>query len=156
MSLRTQHGFLLIELLIVVAIGGLLGGVGILALENQMPKYHLNRATNQIAWDIMASRREAIRDRSRVKLYFANDHEYRICYDADGDDTVTNCEGNGQFKDIQTKSRDVTFSATYDPLFLPRGIITNGTIRLTNSAGTKEVVVAITGRVRVNWVQANN
>lgn len=161
MFLRTQQGFTMTELIIVVAIIGILGAVGILAINSQMPKYRFNGAVDQVAWDLLRARRDAIKEQRRSQVFFTSDHTYSICYDANGDGSVTlsPCEGSGVSKDIQTNYYGVTFSSTGNPVFLPRGMVQHilSDIVVTvpspspSSFPDKTVTIArITGRITVD------
>jgi len=58
-------------------------------------------------------------------------------------------EGTVQVRDIQYDYPGVTYTATADPIFLVNGIAYGTTVTLANTSGTKKVVVATTGRVKI-------
>ena len=145
------EGFTLIELLIGIAIIAILASVSVPSFKPIMTKYRLDGAARQLMGDLMAARMKAVSQNRNVEIFFSNNHQYRICDDADGNGTVSNCEGNAQFKDIQTNFSDVTFSSNKNPIFSPKGTAANlPSITLTNSSGSKTITIAITGRVKIN------
>lgn len=150
--MRQVRGFTTIELMIVIAIFGILAAVAIPGFVSQMPRYRLNGAARQVMGDLMWARMQAVSLNRRVKVFFFNNHEYKICDDADNNGTVADGEGDVQVKDIQDNYHDVTFdlTATADPVFSPRGTATNRTITLTNSNGSKSITISIAGRVKIN------
>ncbi len=146
-----QAGFTLIELMVVIAILGVLAGIGIPSYITYLPKSRLNGATSTIMADLMGARMKASKLNRKVKVYFIDSHQYRICDDADNNGTVGSTEGDAVLKDIQAEYSDVSFSANRDPIFSPRGTASNfGSIVVTNSSGTKTLAVSITGIVRIS------
>ncbi|MGQ4809559.1 hypothetical protein NKDENANG_02977 [Candidatus Entotheonellaceae bacterium PAL068K] len=148
--LWNPRGFSLIELVVVIAVIGILAGILASNLISQMPKYRLNGATRQLAWDLMAARIQAIGRNRKSKVFFPNNHQYKTCYDANNDGTVDDCEGNGLTKDIQRYYSDVTIIPNNEPIFLPKGTVTNlPSIIVSNPAGSKIITISIAGRVKI-------
>jgi type IV fimbrial biogenesis protein FimT len=143
-----QSGFTLIELIVIIAIVAIFAGIAIPNFLSYMPKYRLNGAARQIMGDLMAARMKAVKENNRFRVLFLDNHQYKIL----DDDNNNNAEDSGEWtniKDIQSEYSDVTFSATANPIFYPRGTAYGSTITLTNSTGSKYVKVAITGRVKI-------
>lgn len=152
MNLPGNHrGFTLTELMIVVALMAILAAIAVPSIMAQMPKYRLNGAARQVLGDLVAARMQAVSLNKRVKVFFDNNHQYRICDDANSDGTVADGEGNVQTKDIQTEYHDVIFASNNDPIFQPNGTASNlATITLSNTSGSRSITISSAGRVRIN------
>ena len=149
---KQAKGFTLAELMVVIAIIGITTAIAIPYFVGQMPRYRLNGAARQVMGDLMWARMEAVSQNRKVKVFFlSNNHEYKICDDADNNGTVADGEGDVRLKDIQDEYHDVTISSNNDPIFLPRGTATSlPTITLTNPSGSKTITISIAGRVSIS------
>jgi type IV fimbrial biogenesis protein FimT len=148
---RNQLGFTVTELFIVIALISILAVIAIPNIMNEIPKYRLNGAARQVVGDLMQARMKATRLNRKVKIYFTAGNQYRLCDDIDNDGTVDNCEGDAKVWNIEDNFKGVTLTSNNNPIFNPRGTASNlATISVANTAGTKSITVAITGRVRVN------
>lgn len=148
--LGNRRGFTLIELLIVTAIIGIMAGVMAYGFERQLPKYRLNGATRQVAWDLMEARTQGIRYNRSVTLTIPNDSVYTIWIDKNSDDVVD--PGEEKQKDLHDDHHDVSFVmgslVVTNPLFTSRGTssaISN--ITLINPSGSKNISIDISGVV---------
>jgi Type II transport protein GspH len=99
----------------------------------------------------MGARMKAVSQSRKVKVFFPDPHQYKICDDANNDGSVDDCEGTAQIKDLQSSYAGVSVSATLNPLFSPKGSTANyTTITLTNTSGSKTITIEITGHVSIN------
>ncbi|MDY0188167.1 MAG: GspH/FimT family pseudopilin [Syntrophus sp. (in: bacteria)] len=147
---RTR-GFTLIELMVVIAIMAIMAAIAAPNFKSFMAQRRLNGAARQVMSDLMAARMKAVTINQKVKVSFTGNHAYEIWNDANSNGTVADNEGDDVAKDIQVDYHDVTFSSTANPVFDPRGTAAAlATVTLTNSAGSKTVSVAITGRVVIS------
>ncbi len=136
--------------MIVVALLGILAAIAAPNLQPYMAQRRLNGAARQIMSDLMAARMKAVSLNQKVKVSFGSNHTYQIWNDADGDGTVDT--GEATVRDIHPDYHDVTFSASADPVFQPRGTVSPySKITLQIPAGSKKYVkVASTGRVKID------
>lgn len=149
-SYPKMSGFTLLELMVSMAIMGVLAGIAIPNYISYLPKARLNGAASTVMADLMAARMKAVKLGKRTKAFFIDTHQYKICDDANGDGTVADGEGDVFLRDIQSEFSDVTFSSTNNPIFHPRGTATNlATVTFQNSSGTKSLTVNIAGTVRI-------
>ena len=148
---RKKSGFSLMELIVVIAIIALMAAIGIPNFINWLPKRRLSGATRMVFGDLSSARMKAVNLNRRVKVFF-DDHQYRICDDANNSGGVDDGEGDNVVKDIQNNHADVTFDlgSTADPVFNPRGTATNRTITLQNDSGSKSITISIAGRIKIN------
>jgi type II secretion system protein H len=143
---KALSGFTLLELMIVIAIVGIMAGIGIPNLLSYIPKARLNGAARTVLVDLMATRMKAVKTSVNTRISFTSNHEYLMCDDAD----VCDSADDGVLKDIQDQYSDVTFTFPHIPTFLPRGTGSSATITVSNPSGSKTITVSITGRVKIN------
>jgi type IV fimbrial biogenesis protein FimT len=144
--LRDAHGITVVDLVIGVAVIGILAAIALPNLQPLLTKYRLNGAARQVMGDLMASRMKAVSQHRKFKIFLCNSQAYKICDDANADDSVDNCESSAYVRDLQATYPGVSVSATTDPVFTAKGTASGTTtITLTNSHGTKSVAVAMTG-----------
>ena len=147
-----QSGFTLTELIVIIAIVAIFAAIAIPNYLAWLPKSRLNGAARQVMGDLMAARMKAVSQNNEFKIFFlANGHDYMILDDDDNDGTADGGEWT-ETKDIQNQYHDVTFSATNNPIFHPRGTASplGTTITLSSSSGSKKYVkIRYTGRVKI-------
>jgi type IV fimbrial biogenesis protein FimT len=145
-----QQGVTLLETMITLTIVGILVSVAVLLYVGQVPQARLNGAARQVMSDLMLARRQAVSRSQQVRVYFPDDQQYKICYDANGDGMVTDCEGNAAAKDIQATYDGVTISANQNPVFHPRGTVSPmATITVKNATGSRDITISSAGRIRI-------
>ena len=133
MRTRSGMGFTLIELMIVIAIVGILSTIAIPNLANYIAQRRLNGAARMVMSDLMAARLKAVSINQKVKVSFVSDHTYEIWNDANGDGTVADNEGEDLLKDIHPDYYDVTFSSNTSSVFIPNGSVLTATDGTDNS-----------------------
>ncbi len=149
---KTARGFTLIELMVVIALIGILTAIAIPSYQTFMVRSRLKGAARQVMSDLMNARMTAVSLNQKVKVHIEGDgHTYKIWSDANNDGTVASSEGVNISKDLHQDYHDVALTTTNDPIFNPRGAASAiGTVTVTNSAGSRDIAVAISGRVAVS------
>lgn len=150
MKIFSRKGFTLLEIMIVIAIMGIMATMAVPSYQTFMAQRRLNGAARQVMSDLMAARMQAVSQNNEFKVFFLDNHRYMILDDDDNDGTADTGEVK-QTKDIQTDYYDVTFNPIpgTDPVFQPRGTASNMTIILANSTGTKTITISTAGRVKI-------
>jgi len=149
---KNESGFTLAELMVTIAVLAVMAMIAIPAFMSWMPGMRLNGAARQIMGDLMAARMKAVKQNNRFRVFFNSPgtNEYQIL----DDDNNNNSADSGEAittppKNIQDNYPDVSFSATTNPIFYPRGTAYGTTVTVTNPSGSKYVKVATTGRVKI-------
>lgn len=148
MTRPVNKGFTMLEIVIVVTMFGIVAAIAIPNMIGQMPRYRLKGAARQIMGDLMWARMQAVSQKNEFKVFFVNDHEYKILDDDDNDGKADSGEWT-EIKDIRHRYHDVSISMTANPIFFPRGSASIGTITVTNPGGSKKVKIHLTGRVKM-------
>jgi hypothetical protein len=145
-----HHGISVVGVLISMTIISLMAGMAGFNLLGQAPNYRLNGAMRMLAWELMALRMQALREKHDITVTFISDSQYKIWNDRDDDDSPD--MGEEHIKNIQEKYADVTFTASPNSTtFSTTGAVPNPlAITLVNTAGTKNITVTIAGMIKVN------
>ncbi len=142
-------GFSLLGQLVTLALAGIMLAVAVPGYLKVMPRHRLNGAVRLLTGDLMWARMKAIQRNNRHRIFFLNDHRYRILDDADNDGAADPGEWT-LTRDLRDDYPDVVMTSTNNPVFSPRGTASRlATITLTNTAGSKRVSISIAGRVRI-------
>jgi type IV fimbrial biogenesis protein FimT len=143
-------GFTLMEMMVVLAVMAVVSAIAIPSFMSLLPAMRVNGAARQVMGDLMDARMEAVKQNHEFKVFFLNNHEYKILDDNDNDGIDDGGAEISRTIDIQDNYSDVTLSDTGDPIFSPKGTATAlSAITVQNSSGSKTVSISIAGRVKV-------
>jgi type II secretion system protein H len=147
-----RKGFTLIELMIVIAIIGILSAVALFGWRGYQDNVNLRTAARDVVTDISACKQRAVSEGVQYCMQFTDGSpNYSINTSSCGAPTQT------QAKNLTSFGSGLTISNTNfnsdQVSFLPRGTLTStGTIVLTNSKNsTATITINITGRAYVSF-----
>jgi prepilin-type N-terminal cleavage/methylation domain-containing protein len=161
MSIRTQirrhNGFSLVELLIVIAIVAIIGGIAAFSWQRYVNNANLRTAAREIVSDIEQYRAKAISEnRIYIIKFFPDSNSYYIIY-ADPTATHPLVFITKMMSDFGSGIRltNANYIDSLDSnwiMFEPRGTVTAGMTTLTNSrASTATITSNITGKSVVQF-----
>ncbi len=145
----SRRGFTLLELVIAVALVGVLSAVAVPSVQRQIALWRIGAAARQVVMDLKSARARAIAGGAAERVHFAV---------PGGTYQLERQRPGGSYAAIAPATRlpdgvrVVDCTATGDGIgFRPRGYaMTFGTVTLRNASGDeRRVVVDIAGRMRV-------
>jgi type IV fimbrial biogenesis protein FimT len=155
MKIFSKKGFSLLEIMIVIAIIGIMAVVAVPNFQTFLAQRRLNGATRQIAMQLMQARSEAITTNKKIIVSVSsNNHQYAFVTDNDGDETISSGDTTGTTRDIYPDYFDVTFTTNFNPVFRSDGTGKNPTIYVTSSmlgsALKKTITISTAGRIKIS------
>jgi prepilin-type N-terminal cleavage/methylation domain-containing protein len=106
----SDHGFTVIELMVVLAVAVIVMGVALPNMMSWLPTYRLSAGARQLAGDLQLARMKAISQNTKYRLRFTTATSYEFEKESGG-----------------------TFSTESGPFSLPDGITVTGTTPFTTS-----------------------
>jgi len=161
--LLSEKGFTLVELIIVVALLAILGGIANLLMPPMLSNYYLDAAIKQLSLDLLVYRERAISEGTQFRVTFdvANNRYLIDRETATGSGVWTNPDNTadpnpltvsvvpsgGQGYGIQFGASVVDGSSI---VFAPRGITAGGAnLSVTNGSKTGSFTLSFTGKIGV-------
>ena len=137
MVFNTRDGFSTIELVVALALVGILAAIALPGWSRLLPSYRLDGSVRQVQSELHGIKMRAAAQNTKLQLaYLADASQYMI--QSDGKVLATKPLAEGI---VITKAGSISFS--------PRGTADANRVRLRSSTGLcKQVVVSATGRVR--------
>ena len=156
---ETPSGFTLLEVMITVAIIGILVALGTASLSTLLPKMRLRSATRDVLANIEETKMEAIERGNECTIDFSALNSYTICQE---NDSTAGCNATTDIiiKTVDLASRydnhiflyDPSFSShkyvNFDKLGLPDGTFGHVFCKNNNNS-TKKIVVGFNGNVKI-------
>ena len=152
MKTFNKTGFTLLELMIVVAVIGIVSAIAAPNYIDYMAERRLKGAARMVMSDLMLARQKAVSQNHEFKIFFNGDQiTYTILDDTNNNGTADTGEAT-EVRNIRNDYYDVSFSASANPIFYPRGTAGGTTVTLTSArtGASKCVMVGLTGRVKID------
>ena len=143
MRIRKGNGFTLVELMIVIAVMGIMTAIAIPSYQTFMAQRRLNGAAREVMSDLMAARMKAIKVNRDVRVDFSTGGGSQYTIDVGDAEAVT--------KNVQNHYSGVTVQSTVTSvIFKSTGWAGANTIIVNNSLGSKTITISTAGRVRIS------
>lgn len=151
MKIFNKNGFTFIELMIVVAIIGVVAAIAAPNFSQYMAQRRINGAAREIYADLAFVRTQAISMSRWVALKIDANDQYTIFHD-DNRDGIIDAGETISTKGLHPNYYDVTFSTPPGAsiVFYPNGTGSTGTLYIAGPAGSKSIIISSAGRVRIN------
>jgi len=148
--MMNDKGFTVIELLIIVAIMGVLSSIGIPSFYKQILHYRLNGAVRDLVSDLRWARSLAITSGEKVNLLLDPSNERYYIEKTSNPQNPIN--GIREYKNAYPGVDIVSSSGGNQITFEPRGTTASWTtIKIRNSIGEeRKITVIATGRIKIN------
>jgi prepilin-type N-terminal cleavage/methylation domain-containing protein len=157
--MNNKKAFTLVELMVVIAIIGIIGLIAAPNLVTGLPKYRIKRAARDITSKIRSARSEAIKTSSNITIKFnTTTNKYKIGEDWYPNGSLSDHYGSGVSFGVGNSgaSSECTLGENNDGkiTFNSRGILSDadhaGEIYLTNTEGTSyRIVINTAGSIHL-------
>jgi len=162
---KDAKGFSLVELMAVVAVGGLILAIGIIGYLSRAPNRRLQTAASELYGNMQQVRLQAVKDGRSRRIRFGTNSYYR------DDNNNKVCDPDEKRMDI-TKYRDVSFGGgsakknwNGDPIaqasyitFSPEGTANSCTVYLQSISDPLEsfaITSQTSGALKIRWFDGN-
>ncbi len=146
-----QCGLTLTEVMVTLAIIGLLASVGLPTYAAHLPRYRLHAAARQVLSDLLLARKSAMSELHVVRLQFREPQHYQLWQDRNHNRRLD----TGEVTLKSLSKHGVTLQSTNDPRFHPTGTVTDlPTIILTHTSAPTRLrrclSISIAGRIKLS------
>lgn len=160
LSKKRSGGFSLIEVLVVIAVMGILSTVSFAGIRALIPRWRLNNAARTLRADLLDAKTRAARDMREIRVRFPNSNNYviergnariasTVWVPANISGEIASRNYSVDYPGVST----VIASTTSPIIFRPNGTINpvngNATITITNGEQNRSLEVSMAGRVRI-------
>jgi type IV fimbrial biogenesis protein FimT len=151
MKKRSVGGFTIIEIMIVIAIIGIMVGIAAPNFMDYLKSRRLSGATMQLYVDLMNARQQAVTQNKWVSLRIENTHQFKIFTDGNKNGAIDTGE-NVVTQDLHPDYGDVTFTTAAGTIFAfyPNGTAGSATLGLAGASGSKSITISTAGRVKIS------
>jgi prepilin-type N-terminal cleavage/methylation domain-containing protein len=146
--IHKKKGFTLLELIIVIALMGIIMMIALPGIQTWMSKCRLNGAARQIMADLTYARMMAVSENHPFVVTVLNNRQYTIL----DDDNANGSADTGEkiiSKDIKSNYPCCILSANGNFTFYPSGLAFGATCTVANPSGYRNVYVSSGGMVRI-------
>nr|MBC8362435.1 GspH/FimT family pseudopilin [Candidatus Desulfatibia profunda] len=148
--MRQNAGFTVFELLIVIAIAGVLTAIAVPNFLGYQYSYRLKGAISTLRGDLYGTKMLAIKRGVQYKVVFTADgYQIQRGTSSSGTFTLDQTEITRNFAD-EYPGVTADTAATANPVFSPRGTATPVTITLKTSQKSQTITISLAGRIKVN------
>jgi len=134
---RSQRGFTLIEVLVAMAVFGILSSLAAITLGSLAPKFDLDNAARSAAMAMTRAKVQAITRGHATKITL------------EGGVFTTKDEATGEYIGDGEFSSALTLSGTDEYVFSPLGTASAGPLTLSNGEHSRDIVVGLIGTVEI-------
>jgi len=148
---RTQTGFTLLELIVVISVISIMGLLAIPHFKTMKDRFQLSGATRKIMQELTSARMRAVSRHCNIRIKILDDHNYRIWTDRNRNNVIDT--GEEVSRDIRNDYPGVSLYrfVTLDTIvFNPKGAADQFfLLGLKNAGGWKNISTNITGRIKI-------
>lgn len=153
--MKAEKGFSIIELLVTLAVFGIMLSTGVSSFMDLMPGYRLNGAARQLKSDLMLARMRAVNQNNQFVLMLDPQGKSYSIIDDDNGNGIADTGESVSVKDLSTVYSGVQLSSVTTISFSPQGTASPAVWTVTSSEGSaSEVRVSFAGSITIVDMEA--